>query len=299
MTTVAAAQESFRNFDDVEEAIKNNYQINRRRQTLNYTLKMKEKYLRFKHKMNINTVFEHLESFIDISDPDISLPNYYHGLQTAEAMRKDGQPEWLQLIGLIHDIGKIIYLWGCDADGTSIKQQWGIVGDTFIVGAKIPDKIVFPQFNKENPDMQHPVYSTKLGIYEEHCGLDAVHCAWGHDEYLYQVLKNCRECKINEYEEALYIIRFHSLYSYHKEGEYDHFVNEKDREMFKWLKLFNQYDLYTKTDDDEVVKNKDNKNKRKRNDDGNDNGDQETGDDTKNYYQKLIDKYLNGGDLYF
>ena len=33
-------------------------------------------------------------------------------------------------------------------------------------------------------------YSTKLGIYKEHCGLDKVTLSWGHDEYLYRVLIN-------------------------------------------------------------------------------------------------------------
>ena len=33
-------------------------------------------------------------------------------------------------------------------------------------------------------------YSTKLGIYKEHCGLDNVTLSWGHDEYLYRVLIN-------------------------------------------------------------------------------------------------------------
>lgn len=86
---------------------------------------MHNKYLCFNNKISIKNIFKHLEKFIDISDPDISLPNYYHGLQTAEGIRKDGYLEWLQLVGLIHDIGKIIYLWGCDEDGTSIDTQWG------------------------------------------------------------------------------------------------------------------------------------------------------------------------------
>ena len=55
---------------------------------------------------------------------------------------------WLQLVGLIHDLGKIIYLWGNDKEGTSIKTM-SSVGDTFIVGCRIPDGIVFP-FNKLN-----------------------------------------------------------------------------------------------------------------------------------------------------
>ena len=92
---------------------------------------------------HISDVFEKLEKFVDISDPDITLPNYFHGIQTAEGIRKDNHPEWLQLVGLIHDIGKIMYLWGCDQDGTSLSEQWGIVGDTFIVGCQLPKKILY------------------------------------------------------------------------------------------------------------------------------------------------------------
>ena len=53
--------------------------------------------------------------------------------------------------------------------------------------------------------------------------------------------------KNNLPEEALYIIRYHSLYPYHQNDEYKHFMNDKDIKMFRWLKLFNKYDLYTKT----------------------------------------------------
>ena len=261
---------NYRDYNNVENIIKKNYYLSRKNQTLEYVKKMHNKYLTFNKKLNINDIFNKLEKFVDISDPDISLPNYYHGLQTAEGIRNDGHPEWLQLVGLIHDIGKIIYLKGCDEDGTSIKNQWGIVGDTFIVGCELPTKIVFPEFNNENPDMQNSLYNTQLGIYWKECGLDNVYCSWGHDEYLYQILKYNKN-KLPE--EALYIIRFHSLYPYHTEGEYQYFVNEKDKKMLKWLKLFNKYDLYTKTNN--ILDKSD-----------------------INYYQNLINKYFNTGDLY-
>tara|TARA_B110001450_G_C17588984_1_gene468147 strand:+ start:336 stop:1037 length:702 start_codon:yes stop_codon:yes gene_type:complete len=233
---------------------------------------MHKKYLTYEKKMFIKDVFKKLEQFVDISDPDITLPNFYHGIQTAEAIRRDGYPEWLQLVGLIHDIGKIIYLWGSDKDGTSIKTQWGIVGDTFIVGCKLPKQIVFPEFNKENQDITNPIYNTRLGIYKENCGLDNVMCSWGHDEYLYQVLKHNN---INLPEEALYIIRFHSLYSYHKKDEYRYFINEKDKHMFRWLKIFNEYDLYSKSDTFKLDSN------------------------IIEYYDKLIEKFIPGSFLYF
>ena len=95
---------------------------------MEFVKSMHQKYLKFNHRMKIQDVFSKLEHFIDVSDPDISLPNYYHGIQTAEAIRKDEHPEWLQLVGLIHDLGKIMYLWGNDQDGTKLHLFSGCRG---------------------------------------------------------------------------------------------------------------------------------------------------------------------------
>ena len=264
---------NFRDYSNFEKAICNNYRKARQNQTLNFVRKMHKNYLKFEKQMKISEIFEHLKHFVDISDPDISLPNYHHAIQTAEGIRKDGHPEWLQFVGLIHDLGKIMFLWGKDEDGTTLDNQWAIVGDTFIVGSQIPNSIVFPEFNKENPDMDNPAYNTPLGIYDLNCGLDNVYCSWGHDEYLYQILKHHRN-KHSLPDEALYIIRFHSLYTYHKEGGYPDFKNEKDIKMLKWLKLFNKFDLYTKADSSSITQ------------------------DTLDYYNNLIDKYIPGGELW-
>ena len=163
--------DGFRNYSDVVGAVREQYRQARIHQTVEYVERMHAKYLTFERKMLVSDVFKQLESFVDISDPDMGLPNYHHGVQTAEAIRKDGHPEWFQLIGLIHDIGKVMYMWGCDEDGTSVKRQWGIVGDTFIVGCAIPDQIVYPEFNQDNPDMHDERYNTANGIYKEGCGL--------------------------------------------------------------------------------------------------------------------------------
>lgn len=79
------------------------------------------------------------------------------------------------------------------------------------------------------------VCSTHLGMYSENCGLKEVMTSWGHDEYLYRVL-----CGNNHSlpEEALYIIRYHSLYPWHFSGAYDYLCSDKDREMLKWVKEF-------------------------------------------------------------
>ena len=48
-------------------------------------------------------------------------------------------------------------------------------------------------------------------------------------------------------KEALYMIRYHSFYPWHREGAYSYFLNDEDRAMLKWVKAFNPYDLYTKS----------------------------------------------------
>jgi inositol oxygenase len=109
------------------------------------------------------------------------------------------------------------------------------------VGCRYSDKIVFPRFFEDNPDISNEQFQTRLGVYEEGCGLDKVHLSWGHDEYIYQIAKPYLP------EEALYMLRFHSFYPWHREGEYDYLCTDRDRAMLKWVLDFNQYDLYTKS----------------------------------------------------
>jgi inositol oxygenase len=64
--------------------------------------------------------------------------------------------------------------------------------------------------------------------------------SWGHDEYLYMVLKDYLP------KEALFVIRYHSFYAAHSCREYTYLMNSGDLEMMKWVKIFNQFDLYSK-----------------------------------------------------
>ena len=50
---------------------------------------------------------------------------------------------------------------------------------------------------------------------------------------------------LDEWED--YMIRYHSFYSWHRAGAYQHLLNDKDREMLPWVQKFNPYDLYSKT----------------------------------------------------
>ena len=228
-------KEEFRNYEaDARATVREFYRLNHTHQTLDFVLEKEREYLpKTKRRMGIWEAMEFLNTLVDDSDPDIDLPQIEHLMQTSEAIRRDGHPRWFVLTGLIHDLGKILCLWD--------EPQWAVVGDTFPVGCAWSDKIVFHEFFAHNPDRDVPELQTKNGIYEEGCGLDNIHLSWGHDEYLYHVVKDYLP------EEALYMIRYHSFYPAHKEGEYGHLMNDHDREMFRWVHAFNPYDLYSKS----------------------------------------------------
>jgi inositol oxygenase len=226
--------EAFRNYaDDVRPTVREFYRLNHRHQTLDFVLEKKWQYLPLRTKrMGIWEAMEFLNALVDDSDPDTDLSQIEHLMQTAEAIRRDGHPRWFILTGLIHDLGKILCLYG--------EPQWAVVGDTFPVGCAFSDKIVFPEFFAENPDAKNRAYQTPCGIYTRGCGLDAVHLSWGHDEYLYHVVKDHLPA------EGLAMIRYHSCYAIHREGAYEHLLNDRDRELLNWVRKFNPYDLYSK-----------------------------------------------------
>ncbi len=55
---------------------------------------------------------EFLNQLVDESDPDTQLSQIQHLIQSAEALRRDNKPDWMILAGLIHDLGKILILFG-------------------------------------------------------------------------------------------------------------------------------------------------------------------------------------------
>lgn len=227
--------EEYRNYDDpVRNTVKEFYRLNHTYQTYDFVKQKQKEYLSFdKKEMTVWDAFDFLNQLVDDSDPDTDLDQFQHLLQTSEAIRKDGHPDWMVLTGLMHDMGKVLCLFG--------EPQWAVVGDTFPVGCAYSDKIVYPEFFKANPDYNDPRYNTKYGIYEPNCGLRKVDMSWGHDEYIYNMMKDHLP------EPGLYMLRYHSFYAWHREGEYDHLCDDHDREMLKWVNLFNPYDLYSKS----------------------------------------------------
>jgi inositol oxygenase len=94
--------------------------------------------------------------------------------------------------------------------------------------------------------------------------MDNVMLSWGHEEYLYHVLKDQSTLP----EEALAMVRYHSFYPWHKEGAYEWMMSEKDYRLREAVRAFNPYDLYSKSDDIPKV------------------------EELKEYYLELIDEFF-------
>ena len=227
-------EEGFRNYgDSVQPVVREFYRLNHANQTRAFVEQKRGQWLGLDHaQAGIWEMMEQLNTLVDDSDPDTDLSQIEHNLQTAEAIRAAGHPRWFQLTGLIHDLGKILWVWG--------EPQWAVVGDTFPVGCAFSDSIVFHEFFAANPDSQVPQYQTPCGVYEPNGGLDRVSLSWGHDEYLYHVTRDYLP------EEARYMIRYHSFYPAHRENAYTHLMSDRDLEMFAWVRRFNPFDLYSK-----------------------------------------------------
>ncbi|KNZ31342.1 MAG: inositol oxygenase [Methylibium sp. NZG] len=255
-------RDSYRNYggdpesaDPTTARVREFYRHNHQHQTFDFVAAKKAQWLQFnRREMSPWAALDYLNTLVDESDPDTLLPQISHLLQTAEAIRADGHPDWFVLTGFIHDLGKVLCLFG--------EPQWAVVGDTYPVGCRHSERIVYPEFFVLNADTRDSRYNTEYGIYEPHCGLGAVHMSWGHDEYLYHLLE------AHLPEPALYMIRYHSFYAWHREGQYRHITDARDEANLRWVQAFNPYDLYSKNPNPPVLA------------------------ELKPYYEDLMAKYL-------
>ena len=119
-------KKDYRNYNDSdrEDTVREFYKLNHQYQTYDFVTSKEKEFLVFnKREMSIWEALDYLNTLVDDSDPDIELDQLQHLLQTSEAIRKDGHPDWFVLTGLLHDLGKVLCLFG--------EPQWAVVGDTF------------------------------------------------------------------------------------------------------------------------------------------------------------------------
>jgi inositol oxygenase len=261
-------QDEFRNYTDSarQDVVSMTYLNNHVNQTSEFVERMHAEYSTFnKARMTVWEALSCMDQIVDDSDPDTENSQLKHAFQTAETLREQFPGiEWMALVGLIHDLGKVLVLPQFGG-----LPQWAAVGDTFPVGCAHSDKIVRSDFFKFNPDVNDKVFSSPYGIYKPNCGLDNLNMSWGHDEYMFMVCQH-NNCRIPL--EGLNVIRFHSFYPWHKENAYEHLMQDSDYELRNLVHKFSTCDLYSKAHEihsDEAIEKT-----------------------LKPYYQSLIEKYF-------
>ena len=93
------------------DTVREFYRLNHTYQTYDFVQEKRADYLKFdKKEMPVWDAFDFLNQLVDDSDPDTDLDQFQHLLQTSEAIRADGHPDWMVLAGLMHDMGKVLCL---------------------------------------------------------------------------------------------------------------------------------------------------------------------------------------------
>ena len=95
------------------------------KQTVAFNIRMRANFRKqTRARMGVWRAMEMLDTLVDDSDPDTSLSQIEHLLQTAEAMRRDGKPEWMQVVGLVHDLGKLLFMFGSECVLRALVCVW-------------------------------------------------------------------------------------------------------------------------------------------------------------------------------
>ena len=106
-----------------------------------------------------------------------------------------------------------------------------------VVGCAAPEDVIFAEFADLNRDVYDEKYSSPLGMYSMHCGLENVLLTWSGPEYLFYMLKH------NEVDlpvEGFSVLRLFPLYDWHTKNLYKNLANEDDEDTLSFVVGFDR-----------------------------------------------------------
>ena len=106
-----------------------------------------------------------------------------------------------------------------------------------MIGCASPDGVAFGEFRCLSADEQDERFNSVLGMYDAHCGLEAVFLTWTGNEYMYHML---RHNGADIPHEGLLILRLFTLYDWHKNGAYGILANEDDADVEPFVADFDE-----------------------------------------------------------
>lgn len=233
-------------------------------QGIAYVSKMREKYLRFQLcSMTIDKAL-HLTKHLLANPFSMSIgdgacngsrPPSVRTLlfHTAELARKEGHPDWVQFVALIHGLAGALRCLKFDGSGIfNLEDQeeedsdfdWTIPVDARVLGCKASRQSIFQEFRNLDPDKDDPRYNKNNGAYKKKVGLENVLMSWSTNEYMYHMLKHN---DVMLPMEAYAILRLFPLVDWHKWGNHGLLANEDDEEVKPFVADI--YDLFQRSRD--------------------------------------------------
>lgn len=208
-------------------------------QCVQYVQGMRTRYLDF--NLKLMTLREALDLAKNIRRHPFRVSNSDSGpnLRTfcfrfADAARADGHPDWIQLVALLSELGRVVrYI---DPAFSEIDYDWTITSKSRIVGCLPSSQTNFAEFCHLNPDLNDERYNSTQGMYADSCGFKDMLFTWTGPEYMYHMLRH-NDTFIPS--EGLDILRYNSLKDWHNEsctngeekGPYARFTTEEEENV--------------------------------------------------------------------
>ena len=184
--------------------------------------------------MTVWEALEFLDTLVDDSDPDVDFTQIEHALQTAESIRRANQPRWFIVTGLIHDLGKILCLFG--------EPQWAVVGDTFPVGCQFSTACVYPEFFARIRTARIRCIRPGWDLRTELRPRQRPSCRGATTST--SITSSRTICRPKRSTRCATTRSIHGT----RKASTSYLANDQDREMLKWVSAFNRYNLYSKGD---------------------------------------------------
>ena len=239
-------------------------------QSLHYVRRMKAKYLHIDQRISLCCPPPPRLSLRDaldraqriLADPflynnnnistDISFPSSLRALAfgSAECVRSQGHPDWVQLVALLYYLGRVRVLLDLDdvtddEANTTAQYDWAMASRARVLGCPVPERVVFGEFQTLRPkddENEKCIAGGSTGIYEPHCGLNVVELTWTGPEYMYHMLQRNG---IAIPSEGLAMLRLASLSDWHtgsgtSTGAYADLESTSDAEVKPFVAEFDR-----------------------------------------------------------
>jgi len=208
------------------------------RQSVNFVMKMRERYFDFGLKrMSIREALEIVKTLkchpfrVTNAGPNLRTLLF----KTAEFARMEGHPDWAILLALIHELGRVVSCIETPPSEDNQKYDWTFAIRSRVLGCAPPSRTNFAEFRNLDPDLSNA--QSKIGIYQEHCGMENLFLSWTGPEYMYFMLKHNGASLP---EEAFGVLRLFPLGDWHTHDEYLYFSSKVDNDMKDFVLEFDK-----------------------------------------------------------